>query len=563
MACFGVLASPNRRLDWTVLFALLLLGFAYSFWVSTISTRMLQSYHGLHHAAQVYQVLNGIVPPTNPQVAGAVSAKYWPWHALVAGLCALFGATPFKAIAALNAASLGASLAAMYAIGRRRLGLSPRVSLLGAFAMGALLSPLRTIARFLQGVTGSDEIFALLVSASEDWRYGFWTDKFFNQSSFPISLALMLVLVFLFWEQRRRAWVSVLGAALVVLTGVCNPLSLLAFDFFVLATVAAEWRSFDAGGQPPAARLRALVGRLLSAYWPVVLGNLVVLPYGMWMSSQIGRGARFGGSLHAIGRHFERAGETITVSLLWLFLGLVLYSRRGDRRALRMSLWLLLLTVAAASVRITVINEYKLVVIGVVPAAVVGMLLVSRIQGRRRIQLFAAGITLALAQWLGMAYQRHALHWANEELYVFSGSAIRLAPRSPEAKDLQEVCDWLRDRTPVTAWVVAEPQFRDATLIPVISQRRQLVAQASMETVRIKQFGFLSRVNAKWLSMASGGEFILAPDDPDWIELKALLGESIEVYAIAPTGHGAADAANSRVLETGYYSLFRLTLAAR
>ncbi len=84
------------------------------------STRLTASFHRLYHAAYTSQLVNGIVPPTNPSSLGAPANNYWAWHALLALLSRTLDIPAFQAHLIVSAFSLATFLSALWVLAGRR-----------------------------------------------------------------------------------------------------------------------------------------------------------------------------------------------------------------------------------------------------------------------------------------------------------------------------------------------------------------------------------------------------------------------------------------------------------
>ena len=96
--------GTDRRRELLTVGAVVLAAGIYSLVIQFMSTRNIVSFHGLAHAAHVYQIFNGIVPPTNPLVAGHEASTHWIWHWFIAQLMHVFGRSPCEVISIVNAA---------------------------------------------------------------------------------------------------------------------------------------------------------------------------------------------------------------------------------------------------------------------------------------------------------------------------------------------------------------------------------------------------------------------------------------------------------------------------
>ncbi|MFZ1947974.1 MAG: hypothetical protein WAW06_10555, partial [bacterium] len=76
------------------------------------------SFHGFMHAGITYQILNGIIPPADPLLAGHTVVYPWGSHLAAALICRIFSVTPFMALAALNVISLALAIVLVYKISK-------------------------------------------------------------------------------------------------------------------------------------------------------------------------------------------------------------------------------------------------------------------------------------------------------------------------------------------------------------------------------------------------------------------------------------------------------------
>jgi hypothetical protein len=88
------------------------------FSLPVFSDRIAISTHGFHHFSIITQVINGIFPPENPGMGGAVLNYLWGYHAFIAALSSPTGINPLRIISILNIVSLFFIFAIAYQFAR-------------------------------------------------------------------------------------------------------------------------------------------------------------------------------------------------------------------------------------------------------------------------------------------------------------------------------------------------------------------------------------------------------------------------------------------------------------
>jgi hypothetical protein len=566
--------KPVRLNEVLILLALVLSLFAYCYSISTISSRMMQSYHGLYHSAYIYQVFNGIVPPTNPQVIGEASSRYWPWHASIAALMHVFRTDPFTTVVLVNCFSLSVSAALLYRL-CRRLGHGTMYALLGAALFTSILSFSADIYRLAHGlalpsrVPAPDRIYSFIESlfgARVDVRFGSMLQKFLNQNSFPTTVALFMALFYIDWKARlekgrARKWpLFIAELLLAALLGLFHPVTLLFFDLWVAASSLA-----DLAEERPASFGKALgfVRGKAARYLPLLIAHALILPYLLHVTSQYGGGVAFQAGLRSI---FEQVGRTGPVFWIWaavIILARLRYGRFAGRREMKLFYILSALALACVLfVRLPDHNEYKFALLATVPLSVLLSGMAAHAEGAlvRRAAVTLLGLAVA-GQLLSTAHSRLTSPWANEDPFVFQGTEVRLNPVSEKAAALQEASDWIKRNTPAASYIVTEPTQRDRMLLPTIAERRVFVARPSLETAGVEDFDAVFSLNGHLLSRARAEKSVyLLDDEPAFFKMRALTERLDEVYLLAENDGAQGPTA---VFSNGHFVLHRLQVMSR
>ncbi|MGH7820588.1 MAG: DUF2298 domain-containing protein, partial [Candidatus Binatia bacterium] len=112
--------------------------------------RVLVSWHGFLHAAIVNRSLSDSLPPENPFFAGETLPYYWFHHLVAAGVAAIVGVDPIRALQIVTLSSLALLVVSAGAIGRRRFGSTAAGLLIGWLALAGAnpLGPLIALAKY-------------------------------------------------------------------------------------------------------------------------------------------------------------------------------------------------------------------------------------------------------------------------------------------------------------------------------------------------------------------------------------------------------------------------------
>ncbi len=612
-------AVSGGSLRWSDLVApLILVGFAF-WWVYGVggaSTRIMQSYHGFHHAAYVTQIANGIVPPTNPSSAGAPANFYWGWHAALASGMWLMEATPFELSLSSNALGLAMFLCGFWlcagaftrspwlrlaACGLPLVILNPLGLAQFAVRLGAVWGP----AWFGLGPgEGFDELVEL--ARHHAWlglvdhelvhlrprlglfgdavlldRAGHLLNKFLNFSSFPIAIGVYALAQDVYVAQRGsaglRAGVMVVACFVMAVT---SPLVVVGFGLTVIACALldgpAEWRALRKTGF--AAR-RSGLWLFAAPACGCALGVLLALPMLVPIANAYGGETRWLFGAEGFVRHAVALGWAL-VPGLGLLLVAVSIARHLDGAARVHTISLALLATAALVVATPIQdpNEYKFVLLSAFPA---GLLVLGVIAGwARRSQsldtalrrpgwlagVFAGFGALAVGS-LAILYL--ASPWAEQNPLRLQGTITRWAPTGDaRLRDFDAALAWLREEAPIDAFVFARARDKNDDPVPVMAQRRVVAQTASPFTRALANHATLVERNDTLI------ERVARCDDPSGVrnavEAVRTLGLPFESapYVLVELGVGRGECRPNGLLHSvfrsDHYEIFTLpTLGTR
>jgi len=502
-------------------------GFLYCYWIITQSSRVLQSYHGLYHSATIYQIVNGLIPPTNPLAAESPSVIYWPWHFLVALVMKITHQTSLEAVALLNCLSLSAVLTCIFLI-CRHFNLSRANSLIAALGSTVLLCPFRYLYALLDKILSTSifrSIYDTVFSADYDQRSIFFLDKFFNQSSFPTTVGLLAVLLYFFlvrFERKASLSIEVLMGFLVLLLGLFSPIVLVAFNLLIAIYFFSDLRPV---------KFNQFVCAL-NTYRFAIVGNLLALPFLISLSKQMGEGVHVDLKLSTLLSQILRSGEAFWIVLVFCLTVFLLHKRKKflDREFRPILYWLGLLFIAALVLQFPDHNQYKLMLLTSLPLGIgLGYLLERCVVKHAIKHCFFVVIGLSI---FTVALVRVAGYWPTKDPYTFSGMEVRLKPSSQVAIDLQDTADWIKKNTHPHAFIMKTPDFRNDLLLPVLSERRAFVAKpASFETKGIQNLSQLLTLNTFLLTRTqSEGRFYIKKTEPQYGALSAAVQHLDRLY---------------------------------
>ena len=525
---FNLVRKPAQALAPVLLIAT---AWVFVFGVGGASSRVMQSYHGLHHSAYVYQIANGLIPPTNPSSLEMPANFYWLWHAGLALGVSTFGVTPFEMSLVSNALGLSGFLLGLWwvlgavikrpalrliACGLPFFVLNP----LGLIQFGGrlasvwvpevlsgnvpadvgLLEHLISIARHHSSLQMVDHSLAQLFprvgfeeTAMLSDRAGHLINKFLNFNSFPLALAFFAGAQALLI--RAPGGLITRSVALGFVTfcmALVSPLPVVAFGMTVVAFLVVEGMRLRAAtsNETPNAMREGMPAIL----WPAVgsaVGVACALPFILPVASAYQGTFVVLGPSTGLFRHAVALGWPLVPTFVLLLLGHWLRLEMSEEaKVLAMSA---IFYATAALFFVTPRedpNEYKLVLLCAFPSSLlaveIGRALWSRIEvasaAAKRIET-AAIVGLAVMTALSVSIMTLlylASPWTTAEPLRFEGTVTTLQSTSDaKLRDLDDAYAWLRTSTPASAIVLAEPTSKDVDLLPVVAQRRVVSQLAS------------------------------------------------------------------------------------
>jgi hypothetical protein len=525
------LMRPAAVLLLYALFSMFLIG-----GVAGSSSRIAQSYHGLHHAAYVYQLTEGIVPPTNPSSIDAPANFYWAYHGLLAGLVVIFDITSFEASIALNVASLTLFLFAFWwAAGRYTNNLLLRIGfsvlpffLLNPFgftlyfadfvssvfaALGAGSIPASDQGGFMHWLQADSPLRAALPDIDALLpmhrfagvplisRSGLLAVKFFNASSFPAAIALYVLGTAVLTISRTSRFTLTLLVMLGLLIALFSPYPAMALAVTAGASVlsrvslsgigkrrSAEGR--DGLGWPLARReLVELVAPLLA----VALGIALALPHILAIGAAFGSNTAIVWHPAQLLSRCVEFGWSIAPMLPFFAWAVIRWPSLSvpSRTHLISGLSLCVLTIVI-SAPVNDPNEYKLALLASVPTSllILGLLVETgpKVGSQKRATAIGLSLLTVGAGSLALCVLPYASsQWATASPYVYTGRDIDLSvpPGHRKRANRQAAYRWLRDETPAEAFVLQEPVGMDDLELSVIAQRRVVAGRHSYFTLQI------------------------------------------------------------------------------
>ncbi len=547
-------AVSGGGLRWSEILAPLLLvafAFAWVYGVGGASTRIMQSYHGFHHAAYVTQIANGIVPPTNPSSAGAPANFYWAWHAALAFGVWSMNVTPFEMSLSSNALGLAMALCGFW-LCSGAFTRDPWLRLTACALPLFILNPLGFVQFAVRlgfvwipawfGL-GSGEGFAELVELSRHHaalglvdhelshlaprlglmpdvvlldRAGHWLPKFLNYNSFPVALGVYALAMDAFVTQRFGVGLRALGLAVACCAmALLSPLVVVAFGCSVLAMIIVEgpieWRALRKTGF---VGRRAGLVRFAGPMLGCAVGVLCALPM-LWPISQAyGGESVFMLGRTGFGRHALALGWALlpSAALLAAAVGL---ARHLDAPARVHAISLALLSTLALCVAIPIQdpNEYKFVLVAAFPAGLLVLGLLGAWARRSR----SIDAVLRRPAWLASAFLAGgvaavastallylASPWAEQDPLRLHDATTQLAANGDtRLRDFDEALTWLRERTPVDSYVFAVARDKNADPIPTVAQRRVVVQKPSPFTAGVADHDARLGANAALIEAAT------------------------------------------------------------
>ena len=594
--------SESTRSLRTVLapLALVAFGVGYVFIIGGASGRIMQSFHGMHHSAYVYQILQGIIPPTNPSSLGAPANFYWIWHAWLALGAQTFDITPFEMSLVSNGLGLSGFLGAIWlATGTYTENRWLRLAVCGVpffilnplglvqFAVrlaavwlpeifrtevsAGLFEHLVLIARHHSSLQLVDlnlvQLFPTLgfFDAVLSDRAGHLINKFLNFNSFPLALAFFALAQWLLLHVRGRVRLrAVMLAVACFCMAVLSPLPAIAFGLTVAAYLLVEGLPLLAAHRESRAtldraRLRSLGALVVGCGIGVLLALPLLIPVASAYQGRILVVTPGSGLLaHAV----FLGWALVPVSVLLGFAGFRRTRLVPSARVHALSAFLYGVMALVLVAPVGDPNEYKFVLLAAHPSALLLLALLStrasgdtaesRAVGRANAVVTGGLLFMGALSFSVMALVYIASPWSASEPFVLLGTTTEVRPNDDaKRRDLAAAYEWLRTSTPRTAHVFAAAVDKDDARLPVIAQRRVVAQLASPFTRAISHQAELLTANRELLRGLAACELAAPALDRlravpvDWPD---------ELYALVELGPGSSGCVDKATsgFELGY-----------
>lgn len=467
------------------------------YFLSTANTNILKSHHGFFHASYVYQVLNGIIPPTNSQIAFSPNNTYWIWHLFVALLSRIFNLDPLHVILMMNAASLSIIVTASYLILRNHL---PYIkSIIGSLFVFFILTPFEWVFFLFISVVDSsrnlNDILMLIYGSNFDLRYSFYLDKFINQSSYPTALGILAILVYYQSNDIRQNILKhrFFQFILMLLSGLFSPIVLFSYNLF---TISAFFQLFIS--QNNLVNIKSIYTytiRWIKINYLFFAANFVCLLYVKNISNLLGGKTFIYLHFPLIINQIPRMGSPFYFAILLILISYFYKTPTTFIKILRTTLILSLL--ATLVIHMPDHDEYKLILSSAIIFNLIFHLMAASIKNR---YFYIILSIVWITNLIGFGCWKINQVFPKINFLEFNGININLKQDSPDNQNLQDICQWIRQNTPKDIYIITSPPDRDQSVIPVISQRRIFITKPSIQTEKIEHYSDFFDFNQQVLS---------------------------------------------------------------
>lgn len=466
------------------------------------STRLATLVHGICHSSYVYQILNGLIPPTSPHTLGMPASSYWVWHLLLAIGTKLLGITPPEVVTYINTLSLLLALSAAWVILKEQIRTFWNRVILSLISL-VFFSPLLGV----QYIYRAGRIrFLLLESYFQHYHQdAALLPKFVKYTAFPTGAAAFFVLFAVMSSRSSR--VIPRGIASFILSyfvAIIHPTTGLAVLVLAIADFCVSALDFTI----------PLRKRLLLSLWVpscCAVGLLLSVPIVLPITQQFAEPVRVVADMSG----FWSGVATVAPFLPICALGFLCF--RSFSPSVRFAL-LSFFGLLLCSCILTLVhrNQYKLVMLAGLPATIVLTGLLVRISHSLaehcqileillgRLVQFAA--CLVLLAYPVVVHSTLAKAKA-KQIVLFNGRNIDLAVHGhPKVvHDKQKAYEWLRRHTPVAAFVMEEPEKYNRLFLSAIAQRRVVAARPSLFTKKLEFQESLVKTVTRILKQAAQG----------------------------------------------------------
>lgn len=484
--------------------AIAIFGVGYVLFIMGASSRRTQGFHGLFHSAYVYQIVNGIIPPTNPDSIGAPAGLYWGWHLLLAFLIILFGISSLEAILVVNSIAFSATLLCLWLLaGRITQRTLPRLAILGSPFF--LLDPIR----MTKGLILTAFRDTWLVNLLHPWLYSKtylfflkgWVDirpahflyVFLNFAGLPLTVALTLLVysMVLIPLPRKRGARYVLVGFTSFLIAFFHPISAMGAAA-LLFTVTLHKLVFSGRTEVQG---RKLTWQTIAPPVLAIMGFLLALPYALSLSSTFRVGPHL--RIPANGKELQYNGWAFLTTIPLLLYCIVRFkSLRADTQVATVAAGIFL-----ALTIFTVLpddNQYKFTYYFALVAAFLVVEILDRIM--RFTGSVAAGfvrtagkalvlliVLVSFMPFLFVGWKYLTDPSVHDDPYIYAGryARLRFGRGQEELRDRQSALDWIRENTLPTDYILTQPVSHNLNEIPLLTGRRTVANTPSVFTETI------------------------------------------------------------------------------
>jgi len=473
-----------------------------------------QSVHGLYHSAYVYQIANGVIPPTNPYSIGMPASNYWGWYLLLALIMKLFNITSFESSLLVNTAALITFLTAYWIItGHFIRNIFARLVFCTVpFIMLTPVEIVKIIFLYMKDIHYTPPLTDLFPSVSIlgmllENRCLF-LHKFLNFNGFPTGIALFTCLLVLVMAPAPHRIISPLLCALgALLTAFFHPASGMGVAAIAVAGGMIALVTFIS----PAQGKRSQFMQDIAPFAFMALGLAFALPYMMSLGKALGKGISLNCHLNTLLINILHASWTMLPSVLIYGFGLIRFPKLSRQGKLVFLVGVVLL-LGLIFIIIYDNTQYQFAILSSIPTSLLLLAIYQSYFNHRKLAdtywyyplllLLLVLFTIGTCNIRIVISQYHTPTWAKRDPYVYNGQAIDLKvdSRDPELQNREKAYEWLRRNTPHDAYFLEYPLYAEAMLSSVITQRRKVVSSPNMYTTHIKHHEDLLATSMEFLA---------------------------------------------------------------
>lgn len=490
----------------------------FSFWLvyttAGKTSRCTQSVHGLFHTAYVYQILNGIIPPTNPYSMGMPASNYWGWHLLLAIIVKTLNITPFESSLIVNTLALIIFLTAFW-VGTGLFIRDVLTRFIFCTVPFIILTPIqlvRTTFSYIKNINYTPSLTDLLpplgIFGMELEHRCILLPKFLNFNGFPTGIAIftcLLVLVMRPLPNKKFNFLFYLLGAF--LTGFFHPASGIGVAAIGIGGVGVNLLSFLLNQPKDTSKfIKEMLPFIL-----IFIGLTIAFPYMLGLSRGLGAAISLNYKVYTIIINSIGFGLTIFPSILIYIFGLIRFQKLSKQGKMVLFVGILLL-MGVIFIIIRKNTQYQFALLSSVPSSLLLLAIYQSYFNNRNVKTthWYYPLLLLLISFLiiGIVNINVALSmyrnskWAKKDPYLYNGQIIDLKVDSSNAKlqNRQKAYEWLRLNTPYNAYFLEYPKIRREILSPVIAQRRIVVSLPNYYTIYITHHEELLKTSIEFLT---------------------------------------------------------------